>query len=93
MQQQKLCNFKLDAAMVQVAIRTYGYVPLRLTEPIARRRMLRHKAIEALVTTRKTDRGRCPLPVRCLANNYLLNSAVFIRHLSQDRSDSMSVAE
>ena len=32
-------------------------------------------------------------PERLSANNDLLNRAVFIRHLSKDRSHSMSVAE
>ena len=49
-QQQKLCHFKTDTATVHaqwVAIRTYSYVPPTPPEPMTRRRMLRHNAIEA----------------------------------------------
>ena len=62
--EQKLCHFKLDTAMVHaqwVAIRTYSYVPPRPPEPMTRRRMLRHNAIEAWHTT---GWRRCPSPVR-----------------------------
>ena len=66
-QQQKLCHFKPDTATVHaqwVAIRTYSYVPPRPPEPMTRRRMLRHNAIEAWQTMRKTGWRRCPPPVR-----------------------------
>ena len=66
-QQQKLCHFKPDTATVHaqwVAIRTYSYVPPRPPEPMTRRRMLRHNAIEAWQTMQKTGWRRCPPPVR-----------------------------
>ena len=50
-QQQKLYHLKPDTAKVRAqcaAIRTYSYVPLRPHEPMTRRRMLLHNAIEAL---------------------------------------------
>ena len=56
-QQQKLCHFKPDTATVHaqwVAIRTYSYVPPRPPEPMTRRRLLRHNAIEAWQTMQKT---------------------------------------
>ena len=62
-QQQKLCHFKPDTATVHaqwVAIRTYSYVPPRPPEPMTRRRMLRHNAIEAWQTMQKTGWRRCP---------------------------------
>ena len=55
--QQKLCHFKPDRATVHaqwVAVRTYSYVPPRAPEPMNRRRLLRHNAIEAWETMRKT---------------------------------------
>ena len=61
-QQQKLCHFKPDTATVHaqwVAIRTYSYVPPRPPEPMTRRRMLRHNAIEAWET--KTLPPSCSL--------------------------------
>ena len=48
-QQQKLYRLKPDTARVHarwVAIRTYSYVPPRAPEPMTRRRLLRHNAIE-----------------------------------------------
>ena len=66
-QQQKLCHFKPDKATVHaqwVAIRTYSYVPPRPPEPMTRRRILRHNAIEAWQTMQKTGWRRCPPPVR-----------------------------
>ena len=66
-QQQKLCHFKPDTETVHaqwVAIRTYSYVPPRLPEPMTRRRMLRHNAIEAWQRMQKTGWRRCPPPVR-----------------------------
>ena len=69
-QQQKLCHFKPDTATVHaqwIAIRTYSYVPPRPPEPMTRRRMLRHNAIEAWQTMEKTGWRRCPNPVHtCL---------------------------
>jgi hypothetical protein len=56
-QQQKLYRLKPDPARVHarlVAIRTYSYVPPRPPEPMTRRRMLRHNAIEAWHTMQKT---------------------------------------
>ena len=53
-EQQKLCHFKPDTATVHsqwAGIRTYSYVPPRSPEPMTRRRMLRHNAIEAWQTT------------------------------------------
>ncbi|WP_115131786.1 DUF1651 domain-containing protein [Synechococcus sp. N26] len=66
-QQQKLCHFKPDTETVHaqwVAIRIYNYVPPLPPEPMTRRRLLRHNAIEAWETMRKTGRRRCPPPVR-----------------------------
>ena len=66
-QQQKLCHFKPDTATVHaqwVSIRTYSYVPPRPPEPMTRRRLLRHNAIEAWETMCKTGWRRCPPPVR-----------------------------
>ena len=66
-QQQKLCHFKPDTATVHaqwVAIRTYSYVPPRPPEPMTRRRLLRHNAIEAWETMQRTGWRRCPPPVR-----------------------------
>ena len=62
-QQQQLCHFKPDTATVHaqwVAIRTYSYVPPRPPEPMTRRRMLRHNAVEAWQTMQKTGWRRCP---------------------------------
>ena len=64
-QQQKLCHFKPDMATVHaqwIAIRTYSYVPPRPPEPMTRRRMLRHNAIEAWQTMQKTGWRRCTPP-------------------------------
>ena len=61
-QQQQLCHFKPDTATVHaqwVAIRTYSYVPPRPPEPMTRRRMLRHNAIEAWQTMQKAGWRRC----------------------------------
>ena len=44
--------------------RTYSYVPPRPPEPMTRRRMLRHNAIEAWQTMQKTGWRRCPPLVR-----------------------------
>ena len=63
---QKLCHFKPDTATVHaqcVAIRTYSYVPPRPPEPMTRRRMLRHNAIEACQTMQKTGWRHCSPPV------------------------------
>ena len=65
-QQQKLSHFKPDTATVHaqwVAIRTYSYVPLRPPEPMTRRRMLRHNAIEAWQTMH--EEGLEALPPLC----------------------------
>ena len=66
-QQQKLCHFKPNTATVHaqwVAIRTYHYVPPHPPEPMTRRRMLRHNAIEAWQTMKKMSWMQCPPPVR-----------------------------
>ena len=66
-QQQKLCHFKPDTATVHaqwVAIRTYSYVPPSPPEPMTRRRMLRHNAIEVWQMMQKTGWRYCPPPVR-----------------------------
>ena len=66
-QQQKLCHFKPDMATVHaqwVVVRTYSYVPPRPPELMTRRRLLRHNAIDAWQTIRKTGFRRCPPPVR-----------------------------
>ena len=61
-QQQKLCLFKPDTATDHaqwVAIRTYSFVPPRPPEPMTRRQMLRHNAIEACDKMLKTSWRRC----------------------------------
>ena len=66
-QQQKFCHFKPDMATVHaqwVVIRTYSYVPPRPPELMIRRRLLRHNAIDAWQTIRKTGWRRYPPPVR-----------------------------
>ena len=66
-QEQKLCHCKPDTATVHaqwVAIRTYSYVPPHPPEPMTRRRLLRHNAIEAWQTMQKTGWRRCPPPGR-----------------------------
>jgi hypothetical protein len=45
-----------------VAIRTYSYVPPRPLEPMTRRRLLRHNAIEAWERMQKTGWRRGPPP-------------------------------
>ena len=57
----------IDTATVHaqgVAIRAYGYVPPRPSDPMTRRWLLRQNAIEAWETMRKTGWRRCPPPVR-----------------------------
>ena len=66
-QQQKLYRLKPDPVRVHarlVAIRAYNYVPPRQPEPMTRRRMLWHNAIEAWQTMQKTGRRCGPPPVR-----------------------------
>ena len=66
-QQQKLYRLKPDPARVHarlVAIRMYSYLPPRPPEPMTRRRLLRHNAIEAWQTMQKTGWRPCPPPVR-----------------------------
>ena len=80
-QQQKLCYFKPDTATVHaqwVAIRTYSYVPPRPPEPMTRRRMLRHNAIEAWQRMQKTGWRRCPPPVRLLQLLQLIPSVQLV---------------
>ena len=65
--QQKIVQFKPDAATAHaewVAVRTFRWVPPRPLEPMTRRRMLRHNAIEAWETMVKTGWIRCSAPVR-----------------------------
>ena len=66
-EQQLLNHFKPDSATVHVqwvAVRTYSWVPPRPPAPQARRRMLRHNAIEAWDKIFKTGWRRCSTPVR-----------------------------
>ena len=66
-QQQKVVHFKPDASTVHadwVAVRTYSWVPPSPPVPLARRRMLRHNAIEAWNTMKKTGWRPCHPPVR-----------------------------
>ena len=59
-QQQKLYRLKSDMARAHawfVAIRTYSYAPPRVPEPMIRRRLLRHNAIEAWETIRRRTGG------------------------------------
>ena len=69
-QQQKLCHFKPDTATVHaqwVAIRTYSYVPPRPPQPMTRRRMLRHNAIEAWETMQNTGESQAVATANVLA--------------------------
>ena len=66
-QQQKVVQFKPDASTIHaewVAVRTYSWVPPSPPVPLTRRRMLRHKAIEAWITMKKTGWRPCHPPVR-----------------------------
>ena len=66
-QQQKLCHFKPDtpsAHALWIAVSTFSYAPPRPPVPITRRRMLRHNAIEAWQTMKKTGWRQCAPPVR-----------------------------
>ena len=66
-QQQKVVQFKPDASTVHaewVAVRTYSWVPPNPPVPLTRRRMLRHNAIEAWNTMKKTGWRPCHPPVR-----------------------------
>ena len=66
-QQEKLCHFKPDTPSAHaewIAVRTFSYRPPRPPVPITRRRMLRHNAIEAWQTMKKTGWGQCSPPVR-----------------------------
>ena len=59
----------IDTATVHAqwaAIRTYSYVQPRPPEPMTRWRLLRHNAIEAWKTMRKTGWRRCPPPLRLI---------------------------
>ena len=65
--QQKIVQFRPDTATAHaewVAVRTFRWVPPRPPEPMTRRRMLRHNAIEAWETMLKTGWVRCRPPVR-----------------------------
>ena len=65
--QQKLCHLKPERATVDaqwVAIRTHCYVPPCPPEPMTRRRMLLHNAIEAWQMMQKKGWRRCPPPIR-----------------------------
>ena len=66
-QQQKVVQFKPDASTAHaewVAVRTYSWVPPNPPVPLTRRRMLRHNAIEAWNTMKKTGWRPCHPPVR-----------------------------
>ena len=66
-QQQKVVQFKPDSSTVHaewVAVRTYSWVPPSPPVPLTRRRMLRHNAIEAWNTMKKTGWRPCHPPVR-----------------------------
>jgi len=68
-QEQKLCHFKPDAATATayaqwVAVRIFKYVPPLPPEPMTRRRMLRHNAIEVWNTMKKTGWRPCHPPIR-----------------------------
>ena len=65
--QQKLVQFKPDTATAHaqwVAVLTYRWVPPQPPIPQARRRMLRHNAVEAWKTMLKTGWHQCAPPVR-----------------------------
>ena len=66
-QLQKVVQFKPDASTVHaewVAVRTYRWNPPSPPVPLTRRRMLRHNAIEAWNTMKKTGWRPCHPPVR-----------------------------
>ena len=66
-QQQKVVQFKPDGFTVQaewVAVRTYSWKPPKPPVPMTQRRMLRHNAIEAWNTMKKTGWRPCHPPVR-----------------------------
>ena len=66
-QQQKVVQFKPDGFTVHcewVAVRTYSWKPPKPPVPMTQRRMLRHNAIEAWNTMKKTGWRPCHPPVR-----------------------------
>ena len=66
-QHQTVVQFKPDGFTVHsewVAVRTYSWVPPSPPVPLTRRRMLRHNAIEAWNTMKKTGWLPCHPPVR-----------------------------
>ena len=68
-QQQKVVQFTPEASTIHpewVAVRTYSWVPPSPPVPLTRRRMLRHNAIEAWNTMKKTGWRPCHPPVRLL---------------------------
>ena len=65
--QQKIVQFKPDNETAHdqwVAVRTFRWNPPRPAQPVTRRRMLRHNAIEAWQAMLKTGWRRCSPPVR-----------------------------
>ena len=65
-----------------VAIRTYSYVPPRPLEPMTRRRLLRHNAIEAWERMQKTGWRRGPPP--CAVTQDFLGFGWVPGHLNVD---------
>tara|TARA_B100001063_G_scaffold165199_1_gene154101 strand:- start:204 stop:476 length:273 start_codon:yes stop_codon:yes gene_type:complete len=66
-QQQKVVHFKNDMATAHaewVALATYSWKPPSPPVPMTQRRMLRHNAIEAWNTMKKTGWRPCHPPVR-----------------------------
>ena len=66
-QQQKVVQFKPETPSVHaewVAVRTYSWTPPKPPVPLTRQRMLRHNAIEAWNTMKKTGWRPCRPPVR-----------------------------
>ena len=66
-QQQKVVHFKNDMVTAHaewVALATYSWKPPSPPVPMTQRRMLRHNAIEAWNTMKKTGWRPCHPPVR-----------------------------
>lgn len=65
--QQRIVQFRPETPTAHgewVALRTYLWRPPQPAEPMTRRRMLRHNAIEAWKTMLKTGWRQCSPPVR-----------------------------
>ena len=66
-QQQKVVRFKNDISTAHaewVTLSTYSWMPPSTPVPMTQRRMLRHNAIEAWNTMKKTGWRPCHPPVR-----------------------------